>query len=67
LSRRSTKTILESIERRIDKIENRLNNVEGKVAELCGKMSTVHLLVKWIVFPLLVIVAGLVGIKIYVP
>jgi len=67
LSRRSTKAILEIIEKRIDKIENRLNSVEDRVAELCGKMSSVHLLVKWVIFPLLVILAGLVGIKIVVP
>jgi len=67
MSGKSTKEILLIIEKRIEAIDKRLNNVENRVAELVGKMSSLNLLIKWVVFPLLLIVAGLVGIKIYIP
>ncbi len=54
-------------ERRIGKLDDCVDNLEKSVAGIKGSMSTVEMLIKWVIVPLLVIVGGLVGIKIALP
>ena len=54
-------------EKRIGKLEECVNTIDKAVSGIEGSMGTIELLVKWVILPLLVIVAGLVGIKIALP
>jgi hypothetical protein len=54
-------------EKRLDALDGCVDSVSKAVATIQGSMSTVVLLVKWVIVPLLVIVAGLVGIKLALP
>lgn len=65
---------LEEINRRLDRIEqimNRLNEELGSLREeigvLKGKTEAESNLIKWVIFPLLIILAGLIGIKLVLP
>jgi len=55
-------------------VEDRLLAIEGKIDELIervalleGQQNSLSMMIKWVVFPMLVIVAGLVGIKLVLP
>jgi hypothetical protein len=56
-----------SVEDRLTRIEQALMNINEELGELKGKLDSENTLVKWVVFPLLVIVAALVGIKLVMP
>lgn len=58
---------LELHEKRLDALDKCVVDVTKAVAIIQGSMSTVVLLVKWVITPLLVIVGGLVGIKLFIP
>lgn len=58
---------MSTVEERLTRIEERLAALNEEIGELKGKMDTEQTLVKWIIFPLLLIVAGLVGIKLVMP
>jgi ABC-type uncharacterized transport system involved in gliding motility auxiliary subunit len=57
----------DDIEERLRKIEDALNRINEEIGELRGKMDSEQTLVKWVIFPLLLIMAGLVGIKLALP
>jgi hypothetical protein len=56
-----------SVEDRLTRIEQALMNINEELGELRGKLDAENTLVKWVVFPLLVIVAALVGAKLVMP
>lgn len=62
------------VERELNQHEERLNNVEkcqmdmsGQIGQLLGTASSTLNLIKFVIFPLLVIVGALVGIKLAWP
>jgi hypothetical protein len=57
----------DDVEERLERIENRLLAINEELGELKGKMDSEQTLVKWVIFPLLLIMAGLVGIKLAMP
>ncbi len=58
---------IEDIKRRLDEVEKRMYETCLEVARLAGQQSTVKLLLQYVITPLLVILAGLVGIKLVLP
>jgi hypothetical protein len=56
-----------NVEERLERIEQSLMTINGELGELKGKVETENLLIKWVIFPLLTIVAALVGIKLLRP
>lgn len=58
---------MEDILRRLNNIETAIMKLNKEVAMIKGKIDTTTMLVKWVIFPLLLIVAGLVGIKLTLP
>ena len=44
-----------------------VKGLEGEVAKLAGENRTTQLLAKWVIFPLIIILGGLVGIKVLLP
>ncbi len=53
--------------RRLADLDKRLTDTCIEVARLAGQQSTVKLLLQYVITPLLVILAGLVGIKLVLP
>ncbi len=58
---------LDEAEKRITKLEQCTADISTAVSKIVGQMSSVELILKWVVLPLLLIVGGLVGVKIAVP
>ena len=58
---------LRRIEERLNKFDERLDIINNELGKLIGESNTVTTLVKWVVTPLLFILAGLIGIKLVVP
>jgi len=61
---------MRSLDRRIEKIESSIVTLNHEFGVLSGKFksnSTIPLLVKYVVFPLVLIVGGLVGVKLFLP
>ncbi len=54
-------------EERIQRLEQVCLDLSQQLGRIQGSISTVELLLKWVVLPLIVIVGGLVGIKIALP
>jgi hypothetical protein len=59
--------LLEAHETRLNHLDDCVDQVGKSVSKLEGSMSTVEVLVKWVITPLLLIVGGLVGVKLIVP
>jgi len=59
--------MVEYVHSELAKLREKVSNLETSLARIQGQMATVHLLVKWVIFPLLLILAGLVGVKVLVP
>lgn len=59
--------VLEAHETRLNALDKCVDDVGKTVSSIQGKMESIELLVKWVITPLLVIVAGLVGIKLLFP
>jgi len=55
------------IEDRLDRIERSINDLHLKVGELVGAQKTTNMIIKYIVFPLIIILGALVGVKIMMP
>ena len=55
------------IEKWIEKCDERLDTINKELGTLTGESNTVKTLVKWVITPLLFILAGLVGIKLVMP
>ena len=58
---------LSRIEKRLNKFDERLDTINNELGKLIGESNTVKTLVKWVITPLLFILAGLIGIKLVVP
>jgi len=54
-------------ETRLNHLDDCVDSVGKSVSKLEGSMSTVEVLVKWVITPLLIIVGSLVGVKMLVP
>jgi hypothetical protein len=52
---------------RLCKIEESVLKLTADVAKIIGSTSTVEMILKFVVLPLLIILGGLVGIKIAMP
>lgn len=58
---------LDRIEKILEKYDERLDTINNELGKLIGESNTVKTLVKWVITPLLFILAGLVGIKLVNP
>jgi hypothetical protein len=58
---------LEDIQKRLERLENLILQINGELGVIKGKMDTTSTLVKWVIFPMLMILAGLVGVKLVMP
>ena len=56
---------LESIEARLEAIETSLKIMNFEVGKLLGSQKTTATLIKFVILPLIIILGGLVGIKIF--
>lgn len=56
-----------SVEERLNRIEEALRKMNEELGYVRGKVESEIVLVKWVIFPLLLIVSGLVGIKLVLP
>ena len=54
-------------EERLTRIEEKLDDVATRIASLEGKYSLSSTLIKWIIFPLIMIVGGIAGVKVLLP
>ena len=50
---------------RLDAIDKRLEIINHELGRLCGSQRTAVMLIKFVVLPLIIILGGLVGIKIW--
>ena len=53
------------IQEQLTEINRRLDTLNFEVGKLVGMQRTTHLLIKFVILPLLAIVAGLAGVTIY--
>ncbi|MDD4986414.1 MAG: hypothetical protein PHQ43_11645 [Dehalococcoidales bacterium] len=60
-------TVLQHHETRLNQHDEDIDTVNKSLSRLEGSMSTVEMLIKWVITPLLVIVGGLVGVKLLIP
>jgi len=59
--------VLTLILQRLEALAERITALGERVSELSGRINSSVLLVKWVIFPLLIILAGLIGIKLTLP
>jgi hypothetical protein len=59
--------LTDDVGERLRKIEESLLKINEELGELKGRIDSEQILIKWVIFPLLLIVAGLVGIKLAMP
>jgi len=53
------------ISERLDKIEERLNKINSELGQVLGSQKTTVILIKYVILPLIIILGGLVGIRIW--
>ena len=61
---------MRSLDRRIERIEASIVTLNHEVGQLAGKIknnATVSLIIKYVIFPLLLLIGGLIGIKLFFP
>jgi len=63
----SLRQLLNYILKELEKINDELGELNARVARLEAQQSTTYMIIKYIVVPLLGIVAGLVGLKLVIP
>ncbi len=63
----SIETELAEVKERVTRLENSVSTIDKAVAVIQGSTSSIEMILKWVVLPLLVILGGLVGIKIVLP
>ena len=61
--------LLLSIDRRLGSVEESISVINRELGILCGKVGTNNraLLIKFVIFPLILIIGGLIGIDIFIP
>ena len=52
---------------RLARIEEKLDDVSTRLASLEGQYGLSGTLIKWIIFPLIMIVGGIAGVKVLIP
>jgi ABC-type uncharacterized transport system involved in gliding motility auxiliary subunit len=67
LSNHADDQMVQDHKRRLNNLEECVQGMQQNIAKIQGSMSTVEMLVKWVIVPLLVIVGGLVGVRIVLP
>ncbi|RLE54182.1 MAG: hypothetical protein DRJ40_11540 [Thermoprotei archaeon] len=63
----NTKLLIHYILKELEKINDELGVLAERIARLEAQQSTTHMIIKYVVVPLLGIVAGLVGLKLFLP
>lgn len=58
---------IQELKETIKNIDSRVSFIEGRLQQMNSNRSTLELIVKYIILPMLFIIAGLVGIKLVVP
>ena len=58
---------LDRIEKILEKYDVRLDTINRELGELIGESNTMNKLIKWVITPLLIILAALFGIKLRWP
>lgn len=60
---------LDNIETRLGSIEEHIRTINEELGVLCGRVNnnTKAMLIKYVVFPLILITGGLAGVKIFLP
>jgi len=58
---------LSNTEKRLARIEEKLDEVSTRIANLEGQYSLSATLIKWIIFPLIMILGGITGVKVILP
>jgi len=53
--------------KQVEKLETKVDNLIKAVATLQGSEGITKLLCKWVIFPLILIVGGLVGLNVALP
>jgi len=56
-----------TVEERLLRLETVVGELDEKIEYIKGKVDTEASLIKWVIFPLMFIVAALVGIKLVLP
>jgi len=57
----------EDIRERLERIEKILDRILEDLGYIKGRMQSESTIIKWVVFPLLVILAALIGLKLALP
>jgi len=57
----------EDISDRLERIEKTLSQILEDLGYIKGRMQSESTIIKWVVFPLLVILAALIGLKLALP
>jgi len=57
----------EDIRERLERIEKTLDRILEEIGYIKGRMQSESTIIKWVVFPLLVILAALIGLKLALP
>jgi len=58
---------MSDVDERLSRIEGKLDNVAERIASLEGQYGLTGQLVKWIIFPLIMILGGIAGVKVILP
>ena len=58
---------MSNTEKRLARIEEKLDEVSTRIANLEGQYSLSTTLIKWIIFPLIMILGGITGVKVILP
>lgn len=56
---------MDAIERRLEAIETSLKIMNFEIGKLLGAQKTTASLIKYVILPLIIILGGLVGIKLF--
>jgi len=59
--------VSEDISDRLERIEKTLDRILEDLGYIKGRMQSESTIIKWVVFPLLVILAALIGLKLALP
>ena len=51
----------------INRLDKKVDEVLARVANLEGKADMGKLIIQWIVFPLIIILGGIIGVKVILP
>ena len=58
---------MSGVEEAIKRLDRKVDEVLSRVANLEGKADMGKLIIQWIVFPLIIILGGIIGVKVILP